>query len=100
MATNTPATQPNAHRLSVPSNIEVQFGFPGVVGVIDFSIKTVEQVGVRLSFDPGGTFSTDNYFLLEAGDSWAQQDINWIHGKNLYFRSEGGTVTVQIIYWG
>lgn len=99
MATNTPAKHPNVKRVSVPSNTEAAFDFEGVVAVIDFTVKTVEQVNVRISFDPGGTFSTDNYFTLEAGGSWSQQDINWIHAKRLFFRSEAGTVIVQVIYW-
>lgn len=100
MATNTPAKHPNVHRLSVPANTEVTFNFPGVVTIIDFSIKTIEQVDVRISFDAGGTFSGDNYVLLESGDAWSQIDINWTHGTQMWFRSEAGTVTVQIIYWG
>ena len=100
MATNPPAKRPNVHRLSVPANSEVSFDFAGVVTVIDFSIKTVEEVDVRISFDEGGTFSADNYFLLESGDVWYQQDINWTHATQMWFRSEAGTITVQIIYWG
>ena len=99
MATNTPAKKPNVKRISVPAATEEQFDFEGIVAVISFTLQAVESVNVRLSFDPGGTFSTDNYWTLKSGAIHSQHDINWTHAENLYLRSEGITTIVEVIYW-
>lgn len=99
MATNTPAKQPNIKRYTVGNAIEVQIDFEGVVGLVGFSVQAVDAVNIRYSFDPGGTFSTDNYWTLKSGDVWNERDINWVHAQNLYVRSEGAATTVEVLYW-
>lgn len=99
MATNTPGKKPNVRRMSVPAATETQFNFEGIVAVINFKVQTVESVNVRLAFDPGGTFSADNYWTIKSGTVYDERDINWTHGEQLYLRSEGTTVTVEVTYW-
>lgn len=100
MATNTPAKQPNIKRYTCPAATEETIDFEGIVAVIGFSLQAVDNVNVRVSFDPGGTFSADNYWTLKAGDIWNERDINWVHAERLYVRSEGAATTVEVIYWG
>lgn len=99
MATNTPGKKPNVRRISVPAASEAQFNFEGIVAVINFKVQAVTGVNMRLSFDPGGTFSTDNYWTVKSGTVYEERDINWTHGEQLYLRSEGADLIAEIVYW-
>ena len=100
MATNTPAHVPNIRRYAVANNAETQIDFEGTVAIVGFSIQCVDNINIRFSFDGAGTLSTNNYWTLKGGDVWIERDINWIHARNLYCRSEGANTYVEVIYWG
>ena len=100
MATNTPAKVPNIKRYDIDAGInETQIDFEGAVGVIAFHIQCVDSIDIRCSFDAAGTWSTDNFWTLKADDVWIERDINWVHGENLWVRSEGAATVVEVLYW-
>lgn len=101
MGTNVPAKHPNMKRVAVTAGAETAITFDGVPTLINFVLQVVESVALYISFDSGGTFSTDNYFTLKSGATWNEQDINWTPPANaMYVRSASGNITVELIYWG
>lgn len=101
MATNTPAKRPNVKRVTVGTGAEVPFSFDGVVSVIAFHVQTYNAVAVLMSFEAGGTASTDNYWTIKSGYTYIERDINWTPDENgLYFLSTSGEVVVEVTYWG
>jgi len=103
MATNTPAKIPNILRFTVGIGDEVPITFPGARTIIGFSIQTIEEIALRCSFDPGGTYSADNFWTLKSGAVWNERDINWTPEENaIYVRiptSPNGDATVEVMYW-
>jgi len=104
MATNTPAKIPNVIRLAVAVASETPVTFHGAVSIIALRVQCVDAIALRVSFDEGGTFSTDNFWTIKSGAVWRQDDINWtVDNPAMWVRipvSPNGDSIVEIIYWG
>lgn len=88
-------------RLALVPNVETPVTFPGRVTLIDWMVQVIEASGTYVSFEPGGTFSPDNYWTIKGGAVWYQQDMNWTPPENaMFLRVEGANpVTAEIMYW-
>ena len=103
MATNNPGRIPRVMRVVVSVANETSVTFPGAVSIVALQVQCIDSIDCRFSFDPGGTFSADNFFTIKSGESWIERDVNWVQSDNLvWFRiptSPNGDSVIEIIYW-
>lgn len=103
MSTNVPAKIPNVIRLAVAVGSETPVTFHGATTIISLMVQCLDDVAMRVSFEPGGTFSTDNFWTIKSGHVWSQDDINWTgDAPQLYVRipaSPNGDSIVEVMYW-
>ena len=103
MATNVPARNFDTRRFTVTAAAElaIQLEATHVIRYIHVH-EYGKSVNVRITFSPGGTYSTDNYFTLWGATAWELNDITLYPqddaGTFFYARSEAGTVTLEVMW--
>ena len=103
MATNVPAKNFDVVRVNLTGAAETPIVLP--VNTIRFlAIQCYTAVDVYLSFQAGGTWSTDNFWTVKSGQILVLEDIasqpkDAVAGGGTMFYARGGaTCVIEVLY--
>lgn len=102
MTTNIPAKNFDTKRITLSATVETGITLEATHVIRYIKAQCATDVNVRISFTPGGTLSTDNYFTIKSGEYWEVNDFTLYPrddaGTFFYALSETGAVTLEVIW--